>query len=95
MQDSDIQDAFKRVQDRSRGVDDEIRRAAQNIDWNLSGMAEVLAVLAPHKMTQLAIGDYLTSESDELEGLRPLDLLRAGRVAEAVAHAGRYGKMGA
>lgn len=60
----------------------------------LPGLAAVLEVLAPHQMTPLALVDYFLSESEELDGARPLDLLRENRTAEVVAHAGRYGVAG-
>lgn len=61
----------------------------------LPGLAEVLAALAKHGRSAFAIANYFLSESEELGGKRPLDLLRANRVEEVKAHAERYGGIGA
>lgn len=61
----------------------------------LSGLADVLTVFAMRDTAPLAIADYFLSESDELDGRRPLDLLRDNRVAEVLEHVNRYGNMGA
>lgn len=61
----------------------------------LPGLAEVLSVLAPRRMSPLAIADFFLSESDELDGNRPLDLLRKNRIEAVLAHAARYGAHGA
>ena len=59
----------------------------------LPGLSEVLAALKGRSAFSLA--NFFLSESDELDGQRPLDLLRAGRVDEVKAHAERYGDIGA
>lgn len=61
----------------------------------LPGLSAVLAILGQRELTPLAIANYVLSESDALEGKRPLDLLREDRVEEVVHHARRYGEIGA
>ena len=61
----------------------------------LPGLADVLAILCKKDTSALGIIDYFLSESDELEGARPLDLLRQKRTDEVTAHARRYGEIGA
>ncbi|WP_148218013.1 hypothetical protein [Opitutus terrae] len=61
----------------------------------LPGLAEVLSILDRRKMSPLAIADYFLSESDELDGNRPLDLLRKNHVEPVLAHAARHGAHGA
>ena len=61
----------------------------------LPGLAEVLAVLDARARSPFAIANYFLSESEELGNKRPLDLLRSQRVDEVVAHAKRYGGIGA
>lgn len=61
----------------------------------LPGLSEVLSVFAPRHISPLAIADFFLSESDELDGSRPLDLLRKSRIADVLAHAARYGVHGA
>ncbi len=61
----------------------------------LPGLRDVLAALNQQQRSAFAIANYFLSESEELGGKRPLDLLRAKRVAEVKAHAERHGSMGA
>lgn len=61
----------------------------------LPGLAEVLGILGGRELPPLAIANYFLSESDELGGKRPLDLLRANRVEDVLQHARRYGEIGA
>jgi DNA-binding transcriptional regulator YiaG len=61
----------------------------------LPGLTEVLAALTKHGRSAFAIANYFLSESEELGGKRPLDLLRAKRAEEVKAHAERYGSIGA
>lgn len=61
----------------------------------LPGLAEILAVLTKRGRSAFAIANYFLSESEELDGKRPLDLLRANQVEEVKAHAQRYGDIGA
>jgi hypothetical protein len=61
----------------------------------LPGLADVLAILGRRELTPLAIANYFLSESEELDGKRPLDLLRENRVEDVIQHARRYGEIGA
>lgn len=61
----------------------------------LPGLAEILAVLTRQRRSAFAIANYFLSESEELDGKRPLDLLRANHIAEVKAHAERHGSLGA
>jgi hypothetical protein len=60
----------------------------------LPGLAEVVAVLKEKQLEPLAIIGYFLTPSDDLDDSRPLDLLREGKVAAAVADAKRYGDIG-
>jgi len=55
----------------------------------LPGLAEVLAILHHQKRGSFSIANYFLSESEELGGRRPLDLLREGRLGDVKAHAER------
>ena len=55
----------------------------------LPGLAEVLAILTSQEHSAFSIVNYFLSESEELGGSRPLDLLREGRLDEVKAHAER------
>lgn len=55
----------------------------------LPGLAGVLAILTAQKRGAFSIGNYFLSESEELGGRRPLDLLREGRLDDVKAHAER------
>jgi hypothetical protein len=61
----------------------------------LPGLAEVLAVLNEKQLHSLSIIGYFLTPSDGLDDVRPLDLLREGKVDEVVADAKRYGDIGA
>ncbi|HWA27446.1 MAG TPA: hypothetical protein VG734_17455 [Lacunisphaera sp.] len=61
----------------------------------LPGLSAVLSVLVARPTSPLAMADYFLSESDELGGRRPLDLLRDKRVLEVLQHVQRYGVQGA
>ena len=61
----------------------------------LPGLADVLNILREKDTSALGIINYFLSECDELEGARPLDLLREKRIAEVTTHTRRYGKIGA
>ena len=61
----------------------------------LPGLDQVLTVLNKRSRSPFTIANYFLSESEELENKRPLDLLRSKRVDEVVAHAERYGDIGA
>ena len=55
----------------------------------LPGLAEVLVILTSRKRGAFSIANYFLSESEELGGRRPLDLLREGRLDDVKAHAER------
>ncbi|MBM3854588.1 MAG: hypothetical protein FJ399_15795 [Verrucomicrobia bacterium] len=61
----------------------------------LPGLADVLAILRKMGTSPLGIIDYFLSASDELDGARPLDLLRRNRIEDVTAHARRHGAIGA
>ncbi len=61
----------------------------------LPALADILEVFRTKDAGPYAIANFVLSESVELAGKRPLDLLRRGRVREVVAAAKRYGEMGA
>jgi transcriptional regulator with XRE-family HTH domain len=60
----------------------------------LPGLAEVLAILREKGLSPLGLINYFLSESEELDGARPLDLLRQKRIDEVTAHARRYAVLG-
>jgi hypothetical protein len=60
----------------------------------LPGLAQILAVLKEKRLRPLSIIGYFLTPSDDLEDLRPVDLLRDGRVEEVLADAKRYGDIG-
>lgn len=60
----------------------------------LPGLGEVLAALRPKRLSPLAQVNFFLTEAEALDDQRPLDRLRAGAVAEVVAHAQRYGVVG-
>ena len=59
----------------------------------LEGLAECIAATELDNEWNAMI--FLLSPAESLDGLRPLDLLRDGRVSEAVAYAERYDRHGA
>ena len=59
----------------------------------LPGVRECLKALATHSEWEPMI--FFLSPRESLQGKRPLDLLRAGRLEEAVAAAERHGGQGA
>lgn len=62
----------------------------------LPGLPDVLAEFSRKgRKSGFAIANYFLTESDELGGRRPLDLLRENRVDDVKAHARRYGDIGA
>ena len=60
----------------------------------LPGLAEVLAVLREKGLHSLSIIGYFLTPSDGLDDVRPLDLLREGKIDQVVADAQRYGDIG-
>lgn len=56
------------------------------------GLSETLAALAP--LDPWGQAAFLLAGEPRLDGARPLDALRAGRVADVVAAAGQYGEQG-
>ena len=60
----------------------------------LPGLAEVLAVLREKGLHPLSIIGYFLTPSDGLDDVRPLDLLREGKIDQVVADAQRYGDIG-
>jgi len=60
----------------------------------LSGLGEVIAILAGKKLQPLSIISYFLTPSTDLDEARPLDVLRKGRVEDVVADAKRYGDIG-
>jgi hypothetical protein len=61
----------------------------------LPGLAQVLAVLDTRARSPFAIASYFLSGSEELGNKRPLDLLRSRHVDQVIAHAKRFGGIGA
>jgi hypothetical protein len=62
----------------------------------LPGLSEMLAIFAQRgRRAALSTANYFLSESEELGGKRPLDLLREGQIEAVEAHARRYGDIGA
>jgi hypothetical protein len=59
----------------------------------LEGLAECIAATDLDNEWSAMI--FFLSSADSLDGLRPLDLLRDGRVSETVAYADRYDRHGA
>ena len=60
----------------------------------LPGLAEVLAVLREKGLHSLSIIGYFLTPSDGMDDVRPLDLLREGKIDQVVADAQRYGDIG-
>jgi hypothetical protein len=60
----------------------------------LPGLSEVLTVLKGKQLEAFPIISYFLTPSDDLEGARPLDLLRNASVEEVLADARRYGDIG-
>jgi hypothetical protein len=60
----------------------------------LPGLPEVLAVLRQKGLHPLSIAGYFLTPSDGLDDVRPLDLLREGKIDPVVADAQRYGDIG-
>jgi hypothetical protein len=61
----------------------------------LPGLDRVLNVLYQKKLAPLAIISYFLTPSSGLNDVRPLELLREGKIKEVVADAERYGDIGA
>lgn len=56
----------------------------------LPGVAEVVAVLGPVAETPWTVAAWLTGSHADLDGRRPLDVLRSGDVVAVVAAARRF-----
>lgn len=54
-----------------------------------AGVREVVTVLSPVVATPWTVASWLTSGNAQLDGLRPIDALRAGRIDEVVTLAHR------
>ena len=60
----------------------------------LPGLSEILAILTKKTESCFSISDFLLTESCDLGGRRPLDLLRCNRIGDVRACAARYGEIG-
>ena len=60
----------------------------------LPGLDKALRALATKKLQPLSIIGYFLTPNSDLDGARPLDFLRKGRLDEVVADAKRYGDIG-
>jgi hypothetical protein len=60
----------------------------------LPGLERVIVVLTQKGLQPLSIIGYFLTPSSDLDDVRPLDLLREGRVEEVVPDAERYGEIG-
>ena len=61
----------------------------------LPGLSDAIAALTQEPRSPFSIANFFLSGREDLDGKRPLDLLRENRVDEVIADAGRYGQMGA
>lgn len=60
----------------------------------LPGLDKVLAALAEKRLSPLSAVSFFLTKSEDIDDLSPLELLRAGRIEEAVEHAQRHGDIG-